>query len=950
MCRELSIDEMSQSDESPVIPVPMVIACKANHDDSEAVDITNDISSPSLLFDSNTPVSVLPVTEPQSSISNSEASSMATEQDSVNTIPDTVETLGDGEHVITMVTNSSCPDNEQFSDVDNISVTDSNDAIGGIPNNDDVTTIHPEGDSSSSSVTHLLDHSYATLHDGVGGASSYEKLKCLEKIATMITPVSRRSAVLLKDNGCHAARCSAIKRSNRTLARVRRHQRQVTSLSPNKSPRKKIMKDALILSKHTSLPVKRVEESCSDVTVDTAGVAEAPSAAGSDGDDRLTNMVDSVTQSVDFVVKMMEHPEEAVTESIGAVTQPITAMTQPIATMTQSMVTVTEPVVTVTQSIGTVTQRDKLLETTIVQGGGNKVSCSLAHSNVAILAKPGGTMTYQKDTITQSMDMGTHRTDTVTQSADTATPKPLHTATQHIPSTSSSTGVSNPLQIVSCSQHNNITTPIRLPMLLPNVPSLQQYNHLVKQLAISTISSALHGIHGNNHLSYVSNQSLKGSSSIVAEDTTSKMACLYGMLSSCLVSSEMTIPTTYHPSVSTSPMPHHFVSSSSQILPIIHNVFSNVNTSQFPFSNCQLPTIIRGRQPNLTTPTIKAQVIAPTNSSSSDLTPTRTSISVITVNTPSVTSLASGNSPSISSLTSANSSVVSVNSPSISSLTSANSSVMSLTSVNTPSVTSLTSVNSSVMSLTSVNTPSISLTSVKFPSVTSLSVSSLAKINSPSFQPIQVAKSPNITVSTSVNSSVTPIMSNVSSSTTPIMSNVNSSVTPIMSNVNSSVTPIMSNVNSSVTPIMSNVNSSVTPIMFNDLKSVNSSVTSLTASSLSVSSIVSTHVANSDSNKCSPLTLKQTEDVEMLSTSSIDNSVTSVTIGTVSQATVSENIPSKRPGDNMESPPHTPTGGILKRVSQFDTPTTSGKVSVCLVIFLIINMASEATSIICRYS
>ena len=27
-----------------------------------------------------------------------------------------------------------------------------------------------------------------------------------------------------------------------------------------------------------------------------------------------------------------------------------------------------------------------------------------------------------------------------------------------------------------------------------------------------------------------------------------------------------------------------------------------------------------------------------------------------------------------------------------------------------------------------------------------------------------------------------------------------------------------------------------------------------------------------------------------------------------------------------ESPPHTPTGGILKRVSQFDTPTISGKV------------------------
>ena len=34
----------------------------------------------------------------------------------------------------------------------------------------------------------------------------------------------------------------------------------------------------------------------------------------------------------------------------------------------------------------------------------------------------------------------------------------------------------------------------------------------------------------------------------------------------------------------------------------------------------------------------------------------------------------------------------------------------------------------------------------------------------------------------------------------------------------------------------------------------------------------------------------------------------------------------KESDDVNVSPPHTPTSGILKRISQFDTPSTSGKV------------------------
>jgi len=39
------------------------------------------------------------------------------------------------------------------------------------------------------------------------------------------------------------------------------------------------------------------------------------------------------------------------------------------------------------------------------------------------------------------------------------------------------------------------------------------------------------------------------------------------------------------------------------------------------------------------------------------------------------------------------------------------------------------------------------------------------------------------------------------------------------------------------------------------------------------------------------------------------------------------------------SPPHTPTSGILKRISQFDTPNTSGK--VCSVVSVCYNFAGN---------
>ena len=1061
--RDLSIDEMSQSDESPAIPVPMVIACEANHDNSDGVDITDDISSPSLLFDFDTPVSMLPVTKPQFSISNSQAISMATEQDSVNTIPDTVETAADGEHMITMVTNPSCSDSEQLDDVDKISVANSNDAIGEIPDNDDATTINPEDDSSTSSVSsscsHLLDHSYVILHDGVGGASSYEQLKCLEKVATMITPVPRKSSVLLKDNGCHAARCSAIKRSNRTLARVRRHQRQMTSLSPKKSQGMKM--DTMMSSKHTSLPVEGVKEL--DVTVGT-GVAEALSPAGSDGDDI---MVDSVTSSV---AKLMCNVEEAVTQPVVTMTQPMVTVTWPTSTVAQPVVTMTQPMVTMTQLV--VQPLDSPSMVNCSQGGGDKVSHSL-------LAKPGGTMTQsvdavthrtdtatqpmdtvtnRTDNVTQSVNMVTHRTDTATQPMDTLTNRtdnvtqsvntvthrsdtatqPMDTVinradnvtqsidtvtrytqktadigTQHTSSTSGSSTTDQ--QDVRYSQHNNITPLQQQSMLLPNLPPLQQC--LVNQLAINTISTALHSIHGNNYLPCVSNQSLKGPSSIVTGDATSKMACFYDMLSSCLVSSEMAVPISGHHSITTSSMAH-LAASPSQILPIIHNVFSNVNTNQLPFSNRQLPTIIRNRQPAI----VNTQVTATTAQICSNLTTTNTSSPIITsltsINTPSVMSLTSANTPvtsvmsnvlqsvnvpSVTSLTPVNStSSTSVNSgvsstPPITSLTSVNTaSVTSLTSVNTPSVMSLKSVNSSlasvntasVTSLTSVNTSAVmSLTSVNSTSSSAnSSVTSLAKVNSRSFQPIQVAQFPNITVSTSVNS--TPVMSNTLKSINPLstLTSINTATVTSLTSVNTASVTSLTSINTSGVMSLTSVNSTSssasssvtslakvnsqsfqpiqvaqfpnitvstsvnsTPVMSNTLKSLSSLTSVNTAtvtSSISASiSSVSTHGTN-NSNKCSPLTLKQVEDIETTTSSSI----TSVTIGTVSQATASENLSctSSKPVDNMESPPHTPTGGILKRVSQFDTPTTSGKVSVVnLLIFLIINMASEATSVIC---
>ena len=1030
LSRDLSIDEMSQSDESPAIPVPVVIACEADHDNSDGVDIINDISSPSLLFDSNTPVSMLSVTKPQFSVSNSQAISMATEQDSVSTIPDTVETGEDDEHVITMVTNPSFSDSEQVDDADSISVVDSSDAIGEIPTNDNDVRVHPEGDSSSSSVSssnsHLLDHSYAILHDEVGGANLYEKLKCLDKVATMITPMPKKSSVLLKDNGCHAARCSAIKRSNRTLARVRRHQRQITSLSPKKPQGKKM--DTLVLSKHTSLPVEGIK---------IVDVAEGLSSAGSDGDD---SMMDSVTLSVAKV--NVEGPEKAVTQPVvtvtqsvtqpvvtvtqpmvtvtcptsivtqpvvmatqskstvtqpmvmvtcptSTVTQPVVTMTQPIVMATQSKSTVTQPMVMVTCPTSTVTQPVVTMTQPIVtqrelpldlfsQDGEDKLS----QCNVVLLAKTGGTthrkdsmaqsvdvVTHQTDTVAQSLDMVTNRTNTVTQSVDMVTHRtdtvtqpmdmvthridtvtqPMDTVThqtdtvtqsvdmvthrtdavtQYTTAQKTSDTVTQHISSTSSDQYN-ITIPLQQSVLFPNLPPLQQC--LINQLAINNLSTALHGIHGNNHLPCVP-QSLKGSSSIVAKDAASKMACLYGMLSSCLVSSETAIPISGHHSITTSSMTHH-MAASSQILPIIHNVFSNVNTNQLPFSNRRLPNIIRNRQ----LPIVNAQGIATTiTPTCSDLIPTST-LSVMSVNTTSVTSLTSSinapvtsvmssglqsvNVPSVTSLTSVNSSVTPLtsNPPIITSLTSVNTlSVTSLTSVNAPvSVMSsgLQSVNSSVMpltsnppiitSLTSVSTPSVtSLTSVKSASVTSSpnsSAMSLAKVNSQSFQPIQIAQFPNITVSMSVNSSITPVTSNALKSVSSPSS----------------------------------------------LTSINTAtITSLTSASISS---VSTPSTNSSSNKCSSLTLKQAEDIETSPPiSNTSNSITSVTIGTISQATASENMScSSKPGDNMESPPHTPTGGILKRVSQFDTPTTSGKVSVITLNFLIINMASEATSVIC---
>ena len=1009
------------------MPVAMVITCEAS---SNGI---HDISSPSLLFDSDTPVPVLQITKSRSS--NSQANSMATEQDSVNTIPDTVE---DDRHVncsdVSTGPTAECNgENVTLDDTDNISVADSNDCKGETPSSDNTTVNSSLSDVSSCS--HLLDHSYTALHNGVGGADSLcEQLKCqesMEKYSAMVTPLTGKASVLLKDNGCHAARCSAIKRSNRRLARARR---QATSLLSNRQ-RKKAVKDQQISTvEKVSSSVKKVsppdltgaEESGDRIIHVTPSMSTENDSDIATSDNTVATMVDSVTKSVDIVTKTTS-AEQTVTQIAVAVTQSVDKVPQTMVAVTQSMDMMTQSADAVTQTEGNKQLLDitskpfTCSHSTITwsQPGGR--ACSVTNSDFRVKATQFG-----QNVMHVTKDTPTHQKDVITQSAERTTylQRPAHTMPHYITSNSNSF-VANTQSVVRYNQHHNVPTAPLQAVWPPDLQYLQQYHNLLKQLAIGSMTTAISHMHGKQ-LPSVSDQ-LERRPSLVTSNASTKVACLYGMLSSCLATSDYTVPSL---SVTTSTPATPHVASSSHRLPMIQNVFSNVNT-QFPYTSRQLPVVIRQRQPAvfagalslkdqpypLTTVVPSNVVTSPTNVCSrfrsiqnvkSPLITVLTSVDpspvmsakpmdTVTITTvsnsnhtqPVISSdIASTNLSSVTSLT-GNSSSVSVSSPSVTDLTSTNSSGVSFTSVSSPTVATVTTLMSSVNSpCVTVNSPTVSLTSVSFPSVTSLTstnsskVSTTTPVNSQSDSLLVTSScvsltsvnSPSVMSLTSVNSPVhssppnltlfnSPSVASLTSANSPNISLILGNSESVVSVSSPSVTVTVASASiTSVTSVDSpNVVATSTSLMSvnsPDVIATSAGITSLT--SISSPSVIATspnlksvsdaaHVTSNTSNEGSHDALKHTTSSEEVEVSSSDSPATSVAIETVSQAvpegnkssnpvtsvaieTVSEVVPEGDESSNSgkqsttESPPHTPTGGILKRVSQFDTPTISGKV------------------------
>ena len=944
------------------MPVAMVIACEAG------VNGVDDVSSPSLLFDSDTPVSIPHVTKLPSS--NSQADSMATEQDSVNTIPDTVEDTG---HVncsdVSIGTTAECNGEDvTLSDTDNISVADSNNGTGETPVNSDFK-----------SYSHLLDHSYIALHNGVGGADlSCEQLKCqekMEKYSAMVTPLTGKVNVLLRDNGCHAARCSAIKRSNRRLARTRRQ--QVTSLLSNKQ-HKRGVKDKQIFSvervspqKISPLDLSGVEESCDQVQT-ALHVTPSPS---SESDNTIATMVESIiAKSVDFVTKRT-NSEQTVPQTMVTVTQLVDKVPQATVTMAQSINPVPQTMVTVTQSGDKVTQttvaatQSADTQTTIVatqtavavmtQSATQSINKGIqttksSTSNRHLLETASRTSTCTHSTITcspprvkapcsvtnsnfrvnpmqleQSMshitkDTITHQKDIVTQSTDTVTylQRPPHTTPHHITSNSSSFVASTQTLVrYNQQQHHSVATTAPSQTTWQSDHYLQHYNNLLKQFALGTMSTAFSSTHGNQ-LPSVANQLGKRPSALVGDDASSKMACLYGMLSSCLATSDYANPS-LPVTVSTPAVPH--VMSSGHRLPMIQNVFSDVN-SHFAHSDRQLPpsyrnqlhpstsvvpsnvatsafsacsrfrpiqaikspliTVLNSVNPSSVMSDKQVGTVAMATANSNHLQPVISS-HVVSTNLPSCTSLAI-NSASVSSR--------SVSSSSVTTLMSVNSPIVSLTSVSSPSVTTLMSVNSPTVSLTSVsspsvtgltstNTSSVSLTSINCQTVTTatpinlLSVNSLSSVTSPSDFSV---KSPSVTInspSVSLTLVTSPTVTTLTSVNSPSVLTSGNSSSPTLTSVNSlSVTTSMS-VNSPGVPVASVTSTSVT-----SLTSVNS-LCVMTSPSLKLVSSPSdaAHVMSSSSNECPLNTLRQGKSPERDNVE-VSASHSPVAIETVSQA------------------------------------------------------------------
>ena len=937
----------------------MVIAC------GNGVD---DISSPSLLFDSDTPISIPhDVTELPSS--DLQANSMATEQDSVNTIPDTVEDDGRVScSDVSIGTTAECNGEDvTLNDTDNISVANSSDGTGETP-----------VDSCSSDIwssTHLLDHSYAALHNGIADSSCEEELKCqekMEKYSAMVTPLTGKVNVLLKDNGCHAARCSAIKRSNRRLARVRRQ--QVASLL-SKKQLKRGMKDKQMFTVEGVLPqvirLSQAEESCGQEQTTLHVTPSMPTESDSvmaTSDNAVATVVDSVAKSSDFVTLTTTSSEQTVLQTTVAVTQSVDKVSQATVTMAQSIDPVPQTTVTVTKSIDTVTQAtvaatqpaDTVTQTTVAatqsvdtvtqvtvaatqsvtqsrdmgtqtkasmqkennrhlletasktstcthstitcSPPGVKAPCSVSNSNFGV--KP---MQLEQNMPHVSKDTITHQKDIVTQSTDTVThvQRPPHTIPHHTASNNSSF-VANTQTLVRYNQHqrHSVATAVPLQTPWPSDQYLQQYNNLLRQLALGTMPTASNNVYGN--------QAGRRSSLLVAGDTSSKMACLYGMLSSCLATSDYAIPSS-PVTMSTPAIPH--VTLSGQTLPMIQNVFSDVNSEFSQHSNRQLPGIIRQRQPIVYTgtPSYRNQFhpltsVVPSTSASntcsrfrpiqamkSPLVTVLTSVNpspvmsdksvdtvtittascnhlqpiisshAVSTNSPSSTSLAvnspsvslkSINSPSVTNLTSTNSSSVSLTSSSVTTLISVNSPIVSLTSVNSSSVTNLTSTNSSSGSLTSVNPPSVtSLTS------TNSLIVSLTSINSPSVTSLTSVNSSSVTSLTSTNSSSVSLTSNYCQTVT--------TVTPVNSLSVNSLTLV-----TSPSVSLTSVNSpSVT------INSSSDSLTSINSPSIkSLTSANSPSIIASDNSSSPTLTSVNSQSVtSLMSVNSPSVPVTSVT-------------------------------------------------------------------------
>ncbi|XP_065896481.1 serine-rich adhesin for platelets-like isoform X2 [Dysidea avara] len=460
-------------------------------------------------------------------------------------------------------------------------------------------------------------------------------------------------------------------------------------------------------------------------------------------------------------------------------------------------------------------------------------------------------------------------------------------------------------------------------------------------------------------LTPVNSSSVTSANTSLPSANTVSTTSLTPVNSSSVTSANTSLPSTNTVSAtSLTPVNSSSVTSANTSLPSANTVSATsltpVNSSSVTSANTSLPSAN----------TVSTTSLTPVNSSS--VTSANTSLpstnTVSNTTAYSVTSLTMANTSGVTSISSAN---ISLPEPSgdpvlnntilVNTSTQVNASSASLPSVSV----SLPPINSSSASLTPINTSGTSL-----PPVNSLlAMSSTLSVNNVSVNTLLASNDTSMTSVTTFSTSadtLTPV--NNLTSLTPTMASIPSialltsgnTANPVLTPVNSSSVTS----NSISLPLM-NILSSNTSV--NTLTPVNISSSSLTPVNISSSSLTPVNISSSsltpvNTSSVAPLALANTlppstelTPENMISTSANtssftgNTSLTSASVPTVGAVlngkcdndaaeddskscdlNVSHDL-IKESGDVNTSPPHTPTSGILKRISQFDTPSTSGK-------------------------